>query len=338
MQISGIFSKKILPNLNGGFLCVLACMFCTPFPAMAEDITLQLEGHYNYMLRYEGKCESTGIAYSCATGTENDWYVNGDALNGVGTMACVHLEFDRSITRNNKTYLLNCRNVIEMSSSSLGCKPANCSSGTTPSGSQIYDGCWDTNGGAAISQCYSSSCTGPATGTDTTCPQLCWSVGVCSGRYNYPGVGSNGNLSCQAGCVFTCPEGQYGKPWVRPSIVTGDATEWANTAAASMSCKQPNEAGWYLPPGKNYYLPDYRYTDCMSGWYDVMLIRPGSGSTTWACAQCAAPKPGETNAGVVSDVGENNGITSCYIPGNTRFSDESGSGRYLQNCSYVQGN
>ena len=115
-----------MPNLNGGFLCVLACMFCTPAPAMAEGITLQLEGYYNYMLRYEEKCESTGIVYKCATGTENAWFGNGDALNGVGTMACVHLEFDRSITQNDATYLLNCRNVIETSSPTLGCKPANC--------------------------------------------------------------------------------------------------------------------------------------------------------------------------------------------------------------------
>ncbi len=338
MQISGIFSKKILPNLNGGFLCILACMFCTPAPAMPGTVTLEKYG-LTYLYTVNPTTCEQDYTYTCYTDdsyTLAVQHIDGDVSSFQG---CVTLDF-QGITywenSNGKGYKLHgCRIAgfvhNPTPTTAPHCKAACSGGGTTPSGSQIYDGCWDANGGAARSRCYSSSCMGPATGTDTTCPQLCWGVGVCSGRYNYPGVDSNGNLSCQAGCVFTCPEGKYGKPWVRPSIVTGDATEWANTAAASMSCKQPNEAGWYLPPGNNYYLPDYRYTDCMSGWYQ-------SGSTTRACAQCAAPKPGETNAGVVSDVGENNGITSCYIPGNTRFSDESGSGRYLQNCSYVQGN
>ena len=318
---------------------VLACMFCTPAPAIVETIRLEKYGLTDLSAFDSATCEkiATYQCYTDATYTLPVQYIDGDVpvLQG-----CVILDYQGKSESGNINRLYGCKIVglAPNPTNEPNCRAACSGGGTTTSGSQIYDGCWDANGGAARSQCYSSSCMGPATGTDTTCPQRCWGVGVCSGRYNYPGVDSNGNLSCQVGCVFTCPEGQYGKPWVRPSIVTGDATEWANTAAASMSCKQPNEAGWYLPPGNNYYLPDYRYTDCMSGWYDVMLIRPGSGSTTWACAQCAAPKPGETNAGVVSDVGENNGITSCYIPENTRFSDESGSGRYLQNCSYVQGN
>ena len=325
MQISGIFSKKILPNLNGGFLCILACMFCTPFPAMAEGITLQLEGHYNYMLRYEEKCESTGIAYSCATGTENEWYENGDALNGVGTTACVHLEFDRSITRNNKTYLLNCRNVIEMSSSSLGCKPANCSGGTTPSGSQIYDGCWDANGGAASQSCF--NCMGPASGSSQNCPSQCWAAGPCSVWGNYPGVSDSGAMSCKQGCVFYCPYKTYGKPWVPSGIVAGEPSDWANTAAEQMDCRAWPE-NFYYEASKNYYNPSTTYNKCAAGYYKSARGVPGQAFVS-DCYECP-----QADVEVSSDVSGKNDIFSCYIPRNTRFSDESGSGHYVDNCDY----
>lgn len=64
------------------------------------------------------------------------------------------------------------------------------------------------------------------------------------------------------------------------------------------------------------------YTSCKSGYY--------KGITT--CTRC----PRDTKSGLYGTTVDQNidGITSCYVPSENYFSDETGSGFYAGNCYY----
>ncbi len=321
-----------MPNLNGGFLCVLACMFCTPAPAMPGTVTLE-----KYQLTYlytvnPTTCEQD-YTYTCYTDdsyTLAVQYIDGDVSSFQG---CVTLDFqgvEYWENSNGKGYKLHgCRIAGFVHNptpiTAPYCKAACSGGGTTTSGSQIYDDCWDADGRPTSQSCF--NCMGPASGSSQNCPSQCWAAGPCSVWGNYPGVSDSGAMSCKQGCVFYCPYKTYGKPWVPSGIVAGEPSDWANTAADQMDCRAWPE-NFYYEASKNYYNPSTTYNKCAAGYYKSARGVPGQAFVS-DCYECP-----QADVEVSSDVSGKNDIFSCYIPRNTEFSDESGSGHYVDNCDY----
>lgn len=316
-----------MPNLNGGFLCVLACMFCTPAPAIVETIRLEKYGLTDLSAFDSATCEkiATYQCYTDATYTLPVQYIDGDVpvLQG-----CVILDYQGKSESGNINRLYGCKIVglAPNPTNEPNCRAACSGGGTTTSGSQIYDDCWDANGRAANQSCF--DCMGPASGSSQNCPSQCWAAGPCSVWGSYPGVSDSGAMSCKQGCVFYCPYKTYGKPWVPSGIVAGGPSDWANTAAGQMDCRAWPE-NFYYEAAKNYYNPSTTYNKCAAGYYKSAIGIPGQ-AFVLDCYECP-----QADVEVSSDVSGNNDISSCYIPRNTEFSDESGSGHYVDNCDYL---
>lgn len=74
------------------------------------------------------------------------------------------------------------------------------------------------------------------------------------------------------------------------------------------------------------------YTSCNAGYYLTKSLLAGEGMT---CKRCPSYKDGNGNTAYGTTASNNkNGVTSCYIPSGSTFSDETGKGKYTARCDY----
>ncbi|MDE5615737.1 MAG: hypothetical protein K2I81_02810 [Alphaproteobacteria bacterium] len=120
---------------------------------------------------------------------------------------------------------------------------------------------------------------------------------------------SRGNCtSYAASCCAPCGSGSGG------GCTDCNSTAWASTGTAGHESR--TEAFCVL--GNCSKAKTYR---CAAEYYGKTL------NGTSGCTKC--PSPGTSTAG------ENEDITSCYIPSGNKFSDSTGSGTYTGNCYYT---
>lgn len=74
------------------------------------------------------------------------------------------------------------------------------------------------------------------------------------------------------------------------------------------------------------------YISCNAGYYLTKSLYAGEGMI---CKRCPSYKDGNGNTAYGTTVSNNkSGVTSCYIPSGSTFSDTTGKGKYTGNCYY----